>query len=240
MLAMPTAALLQQAVPVHVVMPTVPVQPVPVVMTGPGVFHVYLGRTPSLIKMKELPAGELHVMLHTTDTLSDYNSWFIYKRPEDGTETGPHGFGSETDPEGCTWWLQGDGRSPSIREDRGRGEYSHLPNLVLLWLWVGLPLAQLTMRYVRRHDRSQQATMLTVANGLAQFGGSVRVAVELPCFIFVGAEDGEDLGELVFDNRLKHWCLPRTFTPLPRHIVQWLASEAVRLGMVVLDTRRAF
>ena len=82
--------------------------------------------------------------------------------------------------------------------------------------------------------------MLTVANGLAQFGGSVRVAVELPCFIFVGAEDGDDFGELVFDNRLRQWCLPRTFTPLPRHIVQWLASEAVRLGMVVLDTRGAF
>ena len=43
-----------------------------------------------MIKMKEVvPAAELHVMLHATNTLTDYNTWFIYKRPEDGTETGP-------------------------------------------------------------------------------------------------------------------------------------------------------
>lgn len=226
-------------------------------MAVPGAFQPFLGRTISIIKVKEVRGGELHVMLNTSDTLRDHQTWYIYRRPtgpqgldaqpamevgEDEAQRGlvVQGFGTETDPHGHTRLVGGDGRSPSIVERDHPERFRHLPNFVLAWLWLGLSLTQLTMRYICRHARSRDAT--TVSDGAAQWcGKSVRAAIdEQRTVYYLGTEAGENFEELVFDKQLRNLCLPTTFTPLPRHIAQWLASEAVRLGMEVLDLNGAF
>ena len=198
-------------------------------MAGPGVYHPYLGRSISIFYVKEVRGPELHVILHVLDTLN--TSWYIYRRAEAAPPAlAAHGFGTETDPDGHTRELSGDGRSPSILERDSVDQFRHLPNLVLMWLWMGLCLTQITMRYVRRHPRTAQAATFTHLE--ARWGGNVvRAFVDQGFIYYVGSENDGDFQELVFDQIRRNWCLPVTLTPLPRHIVQWLALEAYRLGM---------
>jgi hypothetical protein len=206
----------------------------PVPMDGPGVYQPYLGRSISIINVKELRGQELHVILHVLDTLN--TCWYIYRRPEAAPPAlVADGFGTETDPDGHTRLLSGDGRSPSIIERDNPEQFRHLPNLVLMWLWMGLSLTQITMRYIPRHPRTTQVARFTHLE--AQWGGNfVRAFIDQGFIYYLGKEDViQDFQELVFDQNRRNWCLPLTLTPLPRHVAQWLAAEAYRLGMDQLD-----
>jgi len=199
-------------------------------MAGPGVYQLYLGRSISFSKVKEVRGPELHVILSVLDTLN--TCWYIYRR----AEAAPL-FGTETDPDGHTRELAGDGLSRCIVDRHRPDDYRHLPNLVLLWLWTGLSLSQITVRYVNRHPR--QAVAVTFTHMQAQWGGNcVRAVVDQGFVYYLGTEGtDEDFQELHFDSHVRAWCLPRTGTPVPRHVAQWLVDEAYRLGMdrLVLD-----
>jgi hypothetical protein len=203
-------------------------------MAGPGVYQPYLGHAISIIKVKEVRGPELHVILHVLDTLN--TCWYVYRRA-DAAPLALAAFGTETGPDGDTRPVTGDGRSPSVVERDRPQEFRHLPNLVLLWLWVGLSLTQITMRYVRRHPR--QALAVTFTHMEAQWGGNrVRAYMDQGFVYYVGNEGtNDDFQELFFDHHVRAWCLPLAGTPVPRHVAQWLAEEAYRLGMdrLVLD-----
>jgi len=203
-------------------------------MAGPGVYQPFLGRAISIIQVKEVRGQELHAILNILDTVN--TSWYVYKRAHTAhTFLVEDLFGTETDPNGHIRLLASDGRSPSIRDRHNPDNFRHLPNLVLLWLWMGLSLTQITMRYIRKHPSSMHAATFTLLE--ARWGSNCVQAVVDHGFVhFLGKEENDsNFVELVFDQHLRNWCLPVTFTPIPRHIAQWLASEAYRLGMEQLD-----
>jgi hypothetical protein len=216
-------------------------------MAAAGVFQPCLHERPiSIWRLWEVftDTNELHVQYFVDGTLADILPVYIYRRSTLASQ-----FGSETDPDGETRAVPGDRRSPSLRKPLNRDPQQSpwtLPDMIVQWMWQGISLAEMTLRSVDKYARG--ADLVVIGNGQAAWGDagggrfSVNLTVGHETFLFsCTLEDGETRSPLLFDIHLKQWILPDA-TParpghalswpraVPRKAMQWLCSEALRLG----------
>jgi hypothetical protein len=202
----------------------------------PGIFQPYLGRSISIWRLWEVytDTHELHVQFFVHGTLADILPVYVYRR-----STPANQFGSETDPHGVTRAVPGDRLSPSLRKpanhDPQQGPYT-LPDMIVQWLWEGVSLVEMTLRYVQKYARGDAAC--TIHDNAATWGEfSVKVTETV---LFECTHDGEQ-SPLIYDCHVRQWILPDCPPPragqalreprvVPRQAAQWLRSEALRLG----------
>jgi hypothetical protein len=183
------------------------------------------------------------VQFFVDGTLADILPVYVYRRSDPANQ-----FGSETDPHGVTRAVPGDRLSPSLRRplnrDPQRGPHT-LPDMVVQWLWDGVSLVEMTLRFVPRYARG--AAVVAIGDNAATWranGGQISVSLTVGHGTYLFActlEDGETHGPLTFDMHERQWILPDIVPPqpgaplpwprpVPRQAALWLSSEASRLG----------
>ena len=210
----------------------------------PGIFQPYLGRSISTWRLWEVytDTHELHVQFFVHGTLADILPVYIYRR-----STPANQFGSETDPNGVERAVPGDRLSPSLRKppnhDPQQGPCT-LPDMVVRWLWEGVSLVEMTLRYVQKYARG--AGVVTMGDNAATWGNaedgqfSVSLTVDHETYLFACMLD-QTRWPLIYDCHVRQWILPDCPPPragqalreprvVPRRAAQWLCSEALRLG----------
>ena len=203
----------------------------------PGIFQPYLGRSISMWRLWEVSpfggSGELHVQFFVDGTLANILPVYIYRRDPQ--------FGSETDPNRVMRAVLGDRLSPSVRKpanhDPQQGPCT-LPDMVVQWLWEGVSLVEMTLRYVQKYARGKgDVTINDNAATWGQFSVSVNVT---ETYLFECTHNGE-LSPLIYDCHVRQWIMPDCPPPragqalreprvVPRRAAQWLSGEALRLG----------
>ena len=118
--------------------------------------------------------------------------------------------------------------------------------MVVQWMWAGVSLVEMTAGTVHKYARATDFVSTDdrqAAWGNAEDGQfSVSLTVGHGTFLFTCTlEDCETRSPLVFDTHIRQWILPDATParpgcalswprPVPRKAVQWLYSEALRLG----------